>query len=94
MALFAGLPRILESLPECLRRSLPLLFDKNFVKGLQIVDKGGVSCFVADRSRREAFQVPLCSAAAVESGIALSARSSWCAGARQGAWRPVHSLPD
>lgn len=58
------LPRSSGSLAETLRRSLHLLFDKNFVKGLQIVDKGGVTCFVADLSRRQVFQVPLCSAAA------------------------------
>ncbi|KAK9803872.1 hypothetical protein WJX72_001088 [[Myrmecia] bisecta] len=37
--------------------SLNFLFDKNCGRALQIVDQGGVKCFIAQDSRRKVFQV-------------------------------------
>ena len=38
-------------------RSLHFLLEKHFAKAVQIVDQGGVFCFVGEQSGRKAYQV-------------------------------------
>lgn len=41
----------------CWPDSLHHLYGKNWAKALQIVDEGGVTCYVGQGSRRKVFQV-------------------------------------
>lgn len=49
---------------ENIPRSLYHLFDKNLERALQIVDKGEVKCYVAEKSGRTVYQarLPCCTA--------------------------------
>lgn len=40
-------------------RSLNFLFEKHLSNALQIIDQGGVFCFVGEKSGRRVYQVPL-----------------------------------
>ena len=39
------------------KRSLYFLFDKNWTRGLELVDQRAVRCLVAQNSKRKVFQV-------------------------------------